>query len=46
MFGLFVYWKNQQNIEFWVFLSFKCLPTYYLEKKVTQNSQENIPASY
>ena len=22
MFGLFVYWKNQQNIEFWVFLSF------------------------
>ena len=19
MFGLFVYWKNQQNIEFWVF---------------------------
>ena len=22
MFGLFVYWKNQQNIKFWVFLSF------------------------
>ena len=22
MFSLFVYWKNQQNIEFWVFLSF------------------------
>ena len=22
MFELFVYWKNQQNIEFWVFLSF------------------------
>ena len=29
MFGLFVYWKNQQNIEFWVFFFFlgKLFPT-------------------
>ena len=25
---------------------FKCLPTYYSEKKATQNSQENISAKY
>ena len=25
---------------------FKCLPTYYSEKKATQNSQENIYIKY
>ena len=29
MFGLFVYWKNQQNIEFWIFLWLLLLLFYY-----------------
>ena len=29
MFGLFVYWKNQQNIEFWIFLWLLLLLLFY-----------------